>query len=151
MTTPSQKRRVVEVSSIRSTKTPQKPPPVDRHAKVLATIEDLPPIPTVEELRQDRDTLLALFHALFFVRGVRHLDSDLTDPDWFPGSAAHLNGASLGGFADCHREVMEEYVPIELGSTRRARRTTTIMRSCWRRWGRCGPRPRTRRAPRKCS
>ena len=80
--------------------------------KVLATIEDLPPIPTVEELRQDRDTLLALFHALFFVRGVRHLDSDLTDPDWYPGSAAHLNGASLGGFADCHREVMEEYVPI---------------------------------------
>ena len=66
----------------------------------------------MEELRQDRDTLLALFHALFFVRGVRHLDSDLTDPDWYPGSAAHLNGASLGGFADCHREVMEEYVPI---------------------------------------
>ncbi|CAH0364271.1 unnamed protein product [Pelagomonas calceolata] len=112
VTTPSQKRRVVEVSSIRSTQTPQKPPPLTATQKVLATIEELPAIPTVEELRQDRDTLLALFHALFFVRGVRHLDSDLTDPDWYPGSAAHLNGASLGGFADCHREVMEEYVPI---------------------------------------
>ena len=51
-------------------------------------------------------------HALSIVRGVRPLDSDLTDPDWYPGSAARLYGASLGGFADCHREVMEEYVPI---------------------------------------
>lgn len=79
--------------------------------KVLATIEDLPVPPSREELRQDRDTLLALFHALFFTRGVRHLDSDVAGPLTL-GSDAHIAGASLGGMADCHRQVLEEYVPI---------------------------------------
>ena len=43
----------------------QPPPPLTATQR-LATIEDLPPIPTVEGRT---DTLLALFHALFFVTG----------------------------------------------------------------------------------
>ena len=40
---------------------------VDRDPKGPGDDRGPPTIPTVEELRQDRDTLLALFHALFFV------------------------------------------------------------------------------------
>ena len=72
------------------------------------TLYDLPPPPTREELRADRDKALTILHDLFHVRGVRHLDSDVSDRKWRTQSERHLVDGELGALQDEWRAVLEE-------------------------------------------